>query len=127
MPVITALYAGILGLMSIAIAFQAGSLRGKTKIPIGDGGNTDLLLAMRRHANFIEFVPLALILIGLLEMNGAPATAIHALGGGLVVVRAAHAFGLKADTVAGAGRTIGAAGSTLIILVASVWAIVLAV
>ena len=79
MPVITALYAGILGLMSIPIAFAAGSLRGKTKISIGDGGNTEMLLAMRRHANFIEFVPLALLLIALIELNGAPALAIHAL------------------------------------------------
>ena len=46
---ITALYAGILGLMSFAIAFQAGKLRGETKIPVGDGGNPELLLAMRRQ------------------------------------------------------------------------------
>lgn len=124
MPVVTTLYAGILGLMSIAIAFQAGRLRGQTKISIGDGGNQELLLAMRRHANFIEFVPLALILIALLEMNGAPTLAIHALGAGLVVFRVSHALGLKADTVQGAGRAIGAAGSTLVILVASVWAII---
>ncbi len=79
---------------------------------------------MRRHANFIEYVPLALILIGLLEFNGAPTLAIHALGGGLVVFRIAHAVGLKADTIEGMGRLIGAAGTSLVMLVASVWAIV---
>ena len=125
MPVITALYAGILGLMSIAIAFQAGRMRGQTGISIGDGGNTELLLAMRRHANFIEFVPLALVLIGLLELNGAPPAAIHGLGIGLVVTRGCHAVGLKADTVQGPLRAIGAAGSTLVIAVASIWAIVI--
>lgn len=124
MPVITALYAGILGLMAIAIAFQAGQIRGRTQISLGDGGDTDLLLAMRRHANFIEFVPLGLILIGLLELNGAPPLAIHALGGGLVVFRASHALGIKAQP-GGAARTIGAAGSTLVLVVASIWAIAL--
>lgn len=49
----------------------------------------ELLLAMRRHANFIEFVPLALVLvlvlIAMLELNGVSTTASHALGAGLVV------------------------------------------
>lgn len=122
---ITVLYAGILGLMSIAIAFQAGRLRGQTKISIGDGGNAELTVAMRRHANFIESVPLSLILIALLETNGAPSLAIHLLGGGLVAFRVSHAVGMKADSVGGIARGAGAAGSTLIMLVASVWAIVL--
>jgi uncharacterized membrane protein YecN with MAPEG domain len=52
MPIVTALYAGLLGLISMGVAFPAGSLRGKLNISVGDGGNRDLLLAMRRHANF---------------------------------------------------------------------------
>jgi uncharacterized membrane protein YecN with MAPEG domain len=63
MPAVTAFYAGLLGLMAIAIAFKAGRLRGRLNVPIGDGGNRDLLLAMRRHANFAEWAPLALVLI----------------------------------------------------------------
>lgn len=122
---ITPLYAGILGIMSIVIAFQAGKIRGSTKVSVGDGGNPELLLAMRRHANFIEFVPLALVLIALLEFNGVSSTAIHLLGGGLVVFRICHAIGIKADTIESPLRGIGAAGSTLVILVASVWAIVI--
>ena len=142
MPVITALYAGILGLMSIVLALGAGSLRGKLKVSIGDGGHPELLLAMRRHGNFVEFVPLALILIGLLEMNGVGATAlhalgnvhgrqapymaaIHALGAALVLARVCHATGLKADTLAGPTRAIGAVGTMLVVVVASVWAITL--
>ena len=124
MLTVTALYAGILGLMAFGLAFQAGSLRGKTKISIGYGDNEELHLAMRRHANFIEFVPLCLILIGVLELNGAPTAALHALGAGLVVFRLAHAVGLKADTIQGIGRAAGAGGSTLVLVVASVWAIV---
>jgi uncharacterized membrane protein YecN with MAPEG domain len=123
-PLITALYAGILGLMAVVLAFGAGRLRASTGISIGDGGNPELLLAMRRHGNFIEFVPLTLILIGLIEATGAPALAIHALGAVLVICRVSHAIGLKADTTAGAGRAIGAAGSVLVLVVASIWSIV---
>ena len=121
---ITILYAGLLGLLSIVLSFFAGSLRGKTKISVGDGGNQELLLAMRRHANFTEYVPLALILIGLLEYSGVSATAIHVLGAGLLVARIAHAIGLKADSIEGVGRLVGAAGTALITVVASIWCIV---
>ena len=124
MPHVTALYAGLLGILSLAIAFRAGSTRSKLDISIGDGGNPELMLAMRRHANFVEFVPLALILIGLLEMNGVAALAIHLLGGGLFVFRICHAVGLKADSMSSLPRGIGAGGSTLVVAVASIWAIV---
>jgi uncharacterized membrane protein YecN with MAPEG domain len=124
MPHITALYAGLLGLMAIAIAFRAGSLRTKLNVPVGDGGHPELLVAMRRHANFVEFVPLALILIGLLEMNGVGALAIHLFGGGLVLFRICHAVGINAESTRSVARGIGAGGSTLVIVVASIWAIV---
>ncbi len=124
-PVTTALYAGILGLMAIVLGFLPGSIRGRTKISIGDGGDPELLLAMRRHGNFVEWVPLTLILIGLLELGGVAVLAIHVLGASLVVFRISHAVSLQADTIEGVGRLIGAGGSTLVLLVASVWSIVL--
>jgi uncharacterized membrane protein YecN with MAPEG domain len=124
MPFVTSLYAGLLGLILIGVAFVAGSLRGKKNISVGDGGDKHMLLAMRRHANFIEYVPMALILIGLLEMKQVSATAIHALGIALVVGRLAHAFGIKADNMKTLGRFIGATLTMLVIAVASVWLIV---
>ena len=117
----TALYAGILGLMSIGVAMPAGRLRGQTKISIGDGGNPDLLLAMRRHSNFVENVPLALILIGIMELNGVGLLAIHCLGIALVIARLSHALGLKGDTISGMGRLVGAMGTMLVMLIASIW------
>src|ERR1700733_10478542 len=95
MPIITALYAGLLGLVAFGVAFPAGRLRGRLGISVGDGGNRELLCAMRRHANFIEWVPLALILIALLALDGAPAAAIHSLGTVLVLSRISHAVGLR--------------------------------
>jgi uncharacterized membrane protein YecN with MAPEG domain len=123
-PAITALYTGVLGLMSIAVALPAGKMRTEKGISVGDGGDIDLTLAMRRHANFVEFVPLTLILIGLLEMNGVPNLAIHAFGALLVVFRICHAVGFKADSLSNPLRGIGAGGSTRVVVVTSVWAIV---
>lgn len=123
MPVVTALYAGLIGLLAIAIGFPAGMMRGKLNISVGDGGNKDLLLAMRRHGNFAEWAPLALLLIALLEMNIAPKTPIHVLGAGLVLARIAHAVSLRGDTVKGVGRGLGAMGTAIIVAVASIWLI----
>lgn len=125
MPHTTLLYDAILALVAIAISMAAGTLRARTKIPVGDGGNKDLLLAMRRHGNFVENVPLALIVIGLLELNGASSIGIHLLGAGLVVFRISHALGLRAETMRGAGRLVGAAGTMLVIVTASIWSFVL--
>ena len=127
MPDITLLYAGLLGLIWMALSFRAGSLRGKTGISIGDGGNPQLLLEMRRQANFVEAVPLLLLIIALLEMNGVGAYVIHAMGAALVIARVAHPMGLQADTMSGLGRVVGAMLTALLMLVASVWAIVRAV
>ncbi len=121
-PDITILFAGILGLMAIGISATAGILRAKEGISIGDGGNPELLLRMRRHANFVENVPLALILIGLLEMQGISTTAIYALGCALVLGRILHFVGFGED-VRNAVRGIGAGLTALTIVVPSIWGI----
>lgn len=123
MPQVSILYAGLLGLLSLVISVQTGRLRGKVGASIGDGGSKEMALAMRRHANFVEYVPLALLLVALLEMNGVSPTAIHGLGATLVACRVAHAAGLKADTMNTVGRFIGHAGTFFITLVVSVWAV----
>jgi uncharacterized protein len=125
MPTITSLYAGILGLILIAVAFPAGMLRGKLNISVGDGGNPSLLLAMRRHANFAEWVPLALILIAALELNHVRPMVIHVLGAALVFARISHAIGIQQNNMKVPARFVGAMLTMLIVLVASVWAIVL--
>jgi len=120
---ITALYAGLLGLIATYLAFRTGATRGRKGIVIGDGGDREMLLEMRRHANFVEDAPLALLLIALLETTGVRPHAIHALGVALVAGRVAHAAGLRADTMKSPLRAIGATLTALVIVVASVWAI----
>ena len=83
-----------------------------------------MLLAMRKHANFVEVVPLCLVLIGILELNGVTPYAVRGLGGGLLLFRIVHTVSLKADTITNPGRFIGAACSALVTAVASVWAVV---
>ena len=95
----TGLYAGILALMALYLGSIPGRMRGKLKISVGDGGYPDMVLAMRRHANFIEWVPLTIVLIAMLEINGAPKMAIHGFGAALVAFRICHAVGLQKDSI----------------------------
>lgn len=120
MPIpITAIYLVVFALFSSVLAFFPGRLRGSTGVSIGDGGNPDLLLAMRRQGNFLEYVPYLMIMFIALELNGAGATWLHGLGIALIVARICHAVGLKADTIESPLRGIGAGGTMLITLVAA--------
>ena len=122
-PEITILYAGMLGLLGVALGATAGLYRGKAGISLGDGGDEELLMRMRRHANFVENAPLALVLIALLEMQSVSPMAIHGLGGALVLGRCMHAFGFSRG-VSDPIRGLGAGLTVLPIAVASIWGMV---
>jgi uncharacterized membrane protein YecN with MAPEG domain len=62
MPAITALYAALQGLVMIGLLIPLGRLRSQTNVSLYDGGNPQLAAAIRRHANWTEYVPFALLL-----------------------------------------------------------------
>jgi hypothetical protein len=110
---ITALYAVILGVIAAALIGPIGPLRLKKQISVLDGGDAELLIAMRRHGNFTEHVPLALILMMIVELNGASGTLLHGVGIVLVLARIAHPLGLKVDDLTAKLRLVGAVGTLL--------------
>lgn len=126
---ITALFAGLLAIFALVLSARAGSYRGKTGVSIlyGDPVNWELAQRVRAHQNFLEYVPIVLILMGVSELNGASTTALYAIGTLLIVARIAHAVGLRHDNMAHIGRLIGAGGTALITLVTAIYAIWLAV
>jgi uncharacterized membrane protein YecN with MAPEG domain len=97
-PKIVALYALVLAVMYVVLTIRVIKRRMATRTSVGDGGDALLNRAIRIHANFAEFVPFALLMIALAEMNGSPAWSIHVLGGVLVLARLSHAYGLQSDT-----------------------------
>jgi uncharacterized membrane protein YecN with MAPEG domain len=115
---ITSAYAAVLGLLAIFLSFQVIRMRGKTKVSLLDGDNTALKECIRRHGNFTEYVPLALILLGCAEAGGAGSTWLHAIGGILLVSRLIHPFGIKHDNGSAPARVIGAAGTQIAMLLA---------
>lgn len=116
---ITAFYAGLLALVLIALGAVIGPMRLRTGISILHGDNMALATVVRRHGNFVEAVPFALILLGFLELNSASPALLHVLGIALVLSRIAHPIGLKHDNVRHPLRAIGAGGTVLVTLVAA--------
>ena len=117
---ISGLYAALQALLAIGLVFPVGRLRSKTNVSLGSGGNPALEVAIRRHANWTEHVPIALILIALLELNGGSAGLLHGLGASLLVARILHPLGLKADNMKVPLRGIGSIGTLLATLVAAI-------
>lgn len=119
-PKITLTYASVLGLIFLFLSVNVVRLRASTKTSLGFGEDKALESAVRVHANFAEYVPFILILVGMLELQGANDTLIRALGGGLIVARILHAYGLLTNSETSFGRAAGAMLTWVILLVASV-------
>ncbi|MEM7708764.1 MAG: MAPEG family protein [Pseudomonadota bacterium] len=122
---VTALYAGALAILVIYLSFRVAMMRRAGGIGIGDGGNSSLSKAIRVQGNAVEYVPLALVLLLLLELNGAQAAMLHALGGTLVLARVLHAWGLSSSAGVSIGRLYGTMLTWIVILSAGVLNILL--
>ena len=120
---ITAFYAALLVMVSTVLGFQVGMMRGRTGISILHGDNMELADKMRRHGNFTENVPLVLIPMTLLELNGSSAMLLHGLGIAFVLSRIAHPLGLHHDNMRHPLRALGAGGTALVTTIAALAAI----
>ena len=92
----TLLAASVLGLILVVLSLEIVRLRVKTKVSLGTGPEerSALVVAVRAHGNFVEHVPLSLILLGLLEREAVGVTTIAGLAGVLVVSRLLHIIGI---------------------------------
>lgn len=105
-----------LGAAALVINFwltlRIGQLRARLKISVGDGGNELLGRRMRAQLNFIEQVPVTLLVMGAVELAGKGGQWLAPLGAVFMLGRVAHAIGM--DGSFRAGRPIGmATGITL--------------
>ena len=111
---ITAFYAALLVAVLIFLTTRIGVKRAITRISILDGGNREVAVEMRRHGNFVEHVPLLIVLMAIVEINGGSPVFLHVVGITLVICRVAHPIGLRYDHVQTPLRMIGSVGTSLI-------------
>lgn len=94
---ITSLFAGGFALALVGLSLMVTLRRVKTTILLGEGDDVGLRLRIRAQANFIEYVPLGIILLALMELRGLPAIAVFSLGIALAIGRLLHAVGMYKD------------------------------
>ena len=104
---ITALYAGILALIVIALAINVTVHRVKLQVPLGDGGNAQMRRMIRLHGNAAEYIPFAVLLMAIYELNAGWYTALHVIGIALIAGRVAQTWGMWATDQTNIGRQIG--------------------
>lgn len=91
---VTALYGALNVFLTVALSLNVSRVRGKHNVWRGDGGQADVVSAIRAHGNNVENVPLALLLLLIAELCGGNSVALHVFGGALLFARLAHAYGL---------------------------------
>lgn len=91
---VTALYAGSLALWFLVLSYRVVGRR-RAGISLGDGGDPGMLRIVRGHANFAEYVPLALVMLGILELSGTSLIVLHGLGLALLAGRLLHGYALS--------------------------------
>lgn len=115
-PLITSIYAALGALLVVALALRVVLRRRKLAVGLGDGGDRDLEQCIRVHANAIENLPLALLLLLLLELRGIPAPWLHGLGGALMAARVLHAWGFSRRKGVSLGRFLGTLTTWLVVI-----------
>jgi uncharacterized membrane protein YecN with MAPEG domain len=117
---VTPLYVALLGLLFLPYTLRVGLYRGNSKILIGDGDDPELLRRIRGQGNFVETVPIALILLVVMELSGAGNNWLNALGGLLVFGRICHYLGIT-EMGPFILRPVGMISTLAVYLAASGW------
>ncbi|MBO9602666.1 MAG: MAPEG family protein [Novosphingobium sp.] len=99
-------------LVNIWLVLRIGRLRTQFKVSVGDGGHDLLARRMRAQLNFVENVPLVVILTGLIEFSGKGGLWLSLVAALFMLGRLLHAFGMDGDTPY-QGRMIGTATAML--------------
>ncbi len=123
---VTLFYAGILGIFYVLLGFYVVKNRRLHRVSLGVGKDVPALeRAVRIHGNFAENVPFFIVLLALIEMNGAYLWIIHLLGIMMVAGRVIHFLGIKHKEGASRERFVGMVLTWTSILGASALSIIL--
>jgi uncharacterized membrane protein YecN with MAPEG domain len=72
-----------MALLLVPLSVQVSLRRAKMRTVFGDAGDETLRRRIRAHGNFVEYAPLALIALGLMEYGGAASRLVSILGAAL--------------------------------------------
>jgi len=109
-PRISLLIASLHVLLYLVLTIRVVLHRNVHKVGVGTGGDAALTRKVRVHGNFGEYVPLALLMLALLELAAIDTTLLWTFGIALLLARVLHAIGLGGS----AGYSVGRFGGALL-------------
>lgn len=92
---ITSLYGTLATLLLVGLALRTALMRRRLWVGLGDGDHPELARAIRVHSNAAEHIPIGILLLGLLELQGAYGVGLHVAALVFLVGRGLHALGLS--------------------------------
>jgi len=111
LPVVSAVTAGALILIQMALALVVVLARRRNRQSLGDGGNPDVLRAMRRHGNFAENAAIFIAGFTLFELVGGSRSTLEIMCAVFVAGRLSHAVGLSLKNTVNPLRILGIAAT----------------
>lgn len=109
-------YVALGAILILVLAARVMWLRNARGVALGDGGDKALERAIRVHANAVEYLPIALLLLVALALEQTRPWLLHAFGIALLVGRIVHAVGLSASSGRSLGRVAGIGLTVLVML-----------
>lgn len=91
---VTSIFAAVFALSLVGLSFQISLRRLKVKTMIGNGQDDLLQRRIRAQGNFIEYVPMGLIGLGLTEAQTMSVSIAVVIGVALGAGRLLHAYGM---------------------------------
>lgn len=104
---VTTMTVGILGVLAVLLSINVIRHRGRSQISLDPTPDPGLHVAVRIFGNFTEYVPIALIVLAVAEINKTGTTILWVISGLIVVGRLIHIFGLKVDKPLTIARVVG--------------------
>ncbi len=117
---VTLIFAGALAFINVWLGLRVGEVRRREKVSVGDGGSDSVLRRMRAHANFVEYAPFVLALVGLIEFSVGASIWLWIATAIFLIARIAHPIGMDGSMRA---RIVGIALTLGVMIALAIWAI----
>lgn len=107
---VTSMLAGLFALMMVPLSLQVSMRRIELgRSPPGPGRDETLHRRIRAHGNFTEYVPTAILVVGLCEYSGAGRVFVAGMAAAFLSSRVLHAIGMlytRTPALRGAGMLV---------------------
>ena len=120
----TLFFASLFGILHVIFTLRVGAYRLKNKINLGDGDDKELRNRIRAHGNFIENVPIALLLLLLNDLHGTSTVVLISVGTILLISRLTHYLTIASRRLPRVLRPLSMIGTLGSILVSALWLVV---